>query len=310
MQWLELSVTAPPEYVEPLVEMFRRYSGQQVVVEESGGFNPDEGETPLPEAPVLVKTYLPWDRKAHQIKGQIDIGVRLISALAPLSGLQERVLREEDWANAWKRHFRVLHIGRWLVVVPTWLKYTPQPQEVVIHLDPGLAFGTGHHPTTRLCLKALEDLVRPGMHVLDLGTGSGILAMAAVKLGAHRVVALEIDPVAVKAARSNLRANALGRRVALRHGTLPHLDAPASAFDLAVANISAKVVLEQAQRLLHTLRSGGLLLVSGMIADREAEVADCLEGLGARFRYQSADGEWSILLFQAGDADQGPALDV
>lgn len=302
MQWLELSVTAPGEYVEPLVEVFRRYGGQPVVVEERGGFNPDEGEVPSAEAPAQVKTYLPLDRRSRQIRGQIDISVRLLAALAPLSGLQERVLRQQDWANAWKRSFRVLHVGIRLVVAPTWLEYVPRPHEEVIRLDPGMAFGTGHHPTTRLCLEALEELVQPGMKVLDLGSGSGILAIAAVRLGARRVLALDIDPQAVKAGRSNLWVNGLGRRILMRQGTLPHPDAPSGAFDLALANISSKVVLEQATRLLDSLRGGGHLLVSGMVAERAPETVERLKGLGARLRRQRTRGGWSALLWQKGES--------
>ncbi len=297
-EWLEISVSAPPEFVEPLVEVFRRASGQQVVVEEVGGFNPDEGETPPADAPVLVKTYVPLNRKASQVRGQIDLAVRLIAALAPISELQERVLREEDWANAWKRHFGVLHIGKRLVVVPTWLEHAQKPDELVIHLDPGMAFGTGYHPTTRLCLEALEEHIQPGMELLDLGTGSGILTIAAIRLGARRVVALDTDPLAVKASRANLRANATDRRATVRQGTLPHPDAPDGAFHLTVANISAKIVLEQAQNLLRTIRRDGLLLVSGMIEERVAEVVARLERLGASLRHRTSDGDWSVLLFE------------
>jgi len=270
-EWVELSISTPAEFVEPLAEIFRRASGQQVVIEEQGGFNPDEGETPPSDAPVIVKTYVPQDKKTDQIKGQIDLAARLVAALAPVSELQQRIIREEDWANAWKKHFHVLTIGKNIVIVPTWLEHKQKPSDLIIHLDPGMAFGTGHHPTTKLCLEILEKVVGPQMNILDLGTGSGILTIAAMKLGARSVVALDTDPLAIKATRSNLKVNTVGNGVILGQGTLPHAKVPDQTFDIAIANISAKTVLEQTQNLLSTLLPGGFLLVSGMIEERVQE---------------------------------------
>ena len=296
-EWLEISISTPAEFVEPLAEIFRRASGQQVVVEEQGGFNPDEDESPPLDAPVIVKTYVPRDKKANQITGQIDLAARLVAALAPVSDLKQRIIREEDWANAWKEHFHILHIGKNIVIVPTWLEHKQKPSDLLIHLDPGMAFGTGHHPTTKLCLEILEKVVRPQMNLLDLGTGSGILTIAAIRLGARSVVALDTDDLAVKATRLNLKVNNVGNKVAIDQGTLPHTRAPNQAFDIAIANISAKIVLEQTQNLLHALIPGGFLLVSGMIEERVHEVISHIEEFGASLELHTIEGDWNALLF-------------
>jgi ribosomal protein L11 methyltransferase len=296
-EWLELSISTPAEFVEPLAEIFRRASGQQVVIEEQGGFNPDEGESPPSDAPVIVKIYVPRDKKADQIKGQIDLAARLVAAIAPVSDLKQRIIHEKDWANAWKAHFHILHIGKNIVIVPTWLEHKQKPSDLLIHLDPGMAFGTGHHPTTKLCLEILEKVVKPQMNLLDLGTGSGILTIAAISLGARSVVALDTDALAVKATRLNLKMNNVGNKVVVNQGTLPHTKAPNQSFDIAIANISAKIVLEQVQNLLHALVPGGLLLVSGMIEERVHEVTSRIEELGASLECHAIESDWNALLF-------------
>lgn len=298
-EWVELSISTPAEFVEPLAEIFRRASGQQVVIEEQGGFNPDEGETSPPDAPVIVKTYVPRDKKTDQIKGQIDLAARLVAALAPVSELKQKIIHEEDWANAWKKHFHVLNIGKNIVIVPTWLEHKQKPSDLIIHLDPGMAFGTGHHPTTKLCLEILEKVVGPQMNILDLGTGSGILTIAAMKLGARSVVALDTDPLAIKATRSNLKVNTVGNGVILGQGTLPHAKAPLQTFDIAIANISAKTVLEQTQNLLSTLLPGGFLLVSGMIEERVQEITSHIKEFGASLECHAIEGDWNAILFKA-----------
>ena len=214
MKWLELSIRAPQEYVEPLSAVFQRHGYGGVAVELEGGYNPDEGETASDEATAVVRSYLPLNRTTAASREQIRVAVDLISLLCPLPPLEERVMDENEWMESWKSHFTVLHIGR-LVVRPSWMEYEAADGELVIGMDPGMAFGTGHHPTTRMCMAELDRLVKPGMSVLDVGTGSGILTIAAAKLGASRVYALDVDPVAVKAARANVRENALRHTVRL-----------------------------------------------------------------------------------------------
>ena len=221
-KWLELSVQAPREFVEPLTSLFLKYGHAGVAVEEPGGFNPDEGESPPDSGHVRVMTYLPVGPTTRSREGSIDVGVRLMAQLGPVSKLHSREVDEAEWQYTWREHFHTLHVGSRTVIVPTWRSYTPSPGDVVIELDPGMAFGTGHHPTTTMCLAALEELVSPGCSVLDLGCGSGILSIAAAKLGASEVLGLDIDPTAVETAAANVKQNGVDAVVTVDEGTLPY----------------------------------------------------------------------------------------
>ena len=296
MKWVELSVRAPSEFVEPLSQVFLRYGHGGVVVEEVGGYNPDEGETPPQALRVTVKTYIPLDSTTEERRNRIDLGVRLVSYLGPITSLQEKVLEEEEWERAWRKHFHVLHIGKTIVVVPTWRDYQPKVSDVVIELDPGMAFGTGHHPTTRMCLELLEELVSPGMNVIDLGCGSGILSIAAAKLGAGSVYGLEIEPAAAAVATSNVRENGAARVVRIAQGSLPDTHIPKKGYDVAVANISAKVISELAGELAAVVKPGGTLIISGGLLDNLDPVKRALSAAGCALQRTVQDGDWVSLV--------------
>ena len=297
MKWLELSVSAPPEFVEPLSHIFYRYGHGGVALEQEGGFNPDEGETPSETAWVTLKTYLPINESTDERRNRIDVGVRLVAHVGPVTELVARTVDEDEWQNSWKDHFHVLRVGRRLVVKPTWREYEPQPGDVVIVLDPGMAFGTGHHPTTRSCLEALERLVAPGASVLDFGCGSGILSIAASRLGASSVLGVEADSSAVRVAKQNARENGVEHNVRLVEGTLPRPEVRAGEFDVAVANISAKVVSESARELVRAVKRGGYVIASGIIADNKGVVEDAMAAAGATLAEAVVDGDWVTLVY-------------
>jgi ribosomal protein L11 methyltransferase len=295
-KWLELSIRTTPEYVEPLSELFRRYGEGSVVVEEEGDWDPDNDTAdPGPPTSVVVKTYMPVDATTVNRRGMIDVGVRLVSLLQPMDGLQGRFLEEEEWENAWKAHFTLLRVGKRLIIKPTWQEYASSGAEVLVELDPGMAFGTGHHPTTRMCLEELEQRVRPGMQILDLGTGSGILAIAAVKLGVASVVALDVDSMAVKAAGENIQYNRVTRKVRLFAGTLPNPKVLPGSMDLVVANITARAIAEVARPIAEALAPGGVLIASGIIMERQADVETALQGVMV-IRERRTDGDWVTLV--------------
>jgi ribosomal protein L11 methyltransferase len=294
-KWLELSVETPREFVEPLSSIFHRYGSGGVVVEEPGGYNPDEGEGPSPDAPVTLKTYLPVNATTRSRKARIEVAMKLVGLLYPLPPLQERELQESDWAEAWKKDLRVFHVTPRLVIRPSWLQYAPRPEEAVVQIDPGMAFGTGHHPTTRNCLRELERALVPGDQVLDLGTGSGILAIAAMKLGARSVVALDIAADALKVARQNARDNRVARGIRIARGTLPHPLAPAFVFHLALSNISAAAV-RMAVELALVLRPGGRLIASGIVKERAQDAADALQQAGFIEERRAEEALWVTLV--------------
>ncbi len=282
MKWLELCIKVPEEFVEPVSYLFTRY-GRALSVEKADGGH------------VVMRTYLP--ATSQEQKARIEVGVRLIASLRPISELHVRPVEEVDWKEAWKRHFHLLRVGRSLVIKPTWIQYQAQPGELVVELDPGMAFGTGHHPSTRTCLEALEEHMNQGMRVLDLGTGSGILTMAAIKLGAESVVALDIDPTAVKVARQNFRDNGASSRVSLARGTIPHSLTRDKLFDLVVANITARVIKEKAPHLLEALAPGGILIVSGIIEEQRQTVEATLLSLGLSYLKTRSLDDWATLVF-------------
>ena len=297
VKWLELSVSTPPEFVEPLSHIFYRYGHGGVALEQEGGFNPDEGETPSETAWVTLKTYLPINESTDERRNRIDVGVRLVAHVGPVTELVARMVDEDEWQNSWKEHFHVLRVGRRLVVKPTWREYEPEAEDVVIVLDPGMAFGTGHHPTTRSCMEALERLVTPGASVLDFGCGSGILSIAASKLGASSVLGVEADSSAVRVAKRNARENRVEHNVRVVEGTLPRPEARAAEFDVAVANISAKVVSEAAEELVRVVRPGGYVIASGIIADNRAVVESAIVDAGAALAEDVVDGDWVTLVY-------------
>ena len=207
MLWVELSIDTPSEFVEPLTQVFTEHGEGGVAIELPAGHNPDEGEeAPVPER-VTVTTYIPHDNRLEGRYARIDTAVRLVAHVGDVSELRVRVVEEEEWQDAWKEHFHAFRVGTRTMIVPTWRTYEPREDDVVITLDPGMAFGTGHHPTTRMCLELLETHIQPGDRVLDLGCGSGILSIAAAKLGASDVFGLEIDPIAASVAERNVREN-------------------------------------------------------------------------------------------------------
>ncbi len=296
MKWLELSLKAPSEYVEPLSVIFQRYGYGGVAVEQEGGYNPDEGEEP-DYSTAIIRSYLPVDGTTADRKEQIRVAVDLISRLCDLSPLEERVLEEGEWMETWKSHFTALRVGR-IVIRPTWIEHAVEEGDVVIDMDPGMAFGTGHHPTTHMCLQELEKLVTPGARVLDVGTGSGILAIAAAKLGAGDILALDVDPIAIKAARSNVKANGLQSTIKVSKRALASHKATRATFDLVVANIYTKVILEMASDLVAQAAPQGMLALSGIMAERAPEVESRLREEGCALLRTSREGDWAAIVAQ------------
>lgn len=289
---MEFSLTVAPEVAEPVLHVFRGV-GARIAVEQEGGWSPEEGEAPPPHTPVTVRAYLPVTRTLRSRRSRIDIALRLLSLITPLPPVVERPIREEEWERAWRAGFLPLQIGR-LLVCPPWEVRTPGPGQVRLLLEPGMAFGTGHHPTTRLCLLWLQEVLAPGQRVLDLGTGSGILAIAAALLGAGEVLALDIDPQAVRAARHNVRLNGLQGRVLVRRGSLPWPQG--GRFHGVLANLSARALCELAPALGQALEGGGWLLASGVLAEQRRGVEEALGRAGFPPPRVRAEGEWLALL--------------
>lgn len=199
---------------------------------------------------------------------------------------------DEEWSTAWKAHFKPIRVGRRLVIKPTWEEYEAEPDDIILHLDPGMAFGTGGHPTTLLCLRALEDAFdapEAPKTVLDVGTGSGILAIAAAKLGAELVVGIDIDEEAVEVARGNIRLNECHNAIAVAATPLDDLT---ETYDVVVANILAEDLARMAASLVKRLGPQGLLVMSGILVEKESVVTDAFRDFPLSTPMVSQEGEW------------------
>ena len=290
-RWVEISVQAETEAVDDLIGLFSRHcTGGAAVEDQRRGPRWSENER------VVVKGFV--DEGDEDTLRKLEIALLLLSRSAGISEPQTRVLEPADWAEAWKAFFPPLPIGQSLVVVPTWLEHTPENGRRALRLDPGMAFGTGLHATTRLCLEVLERVIEPGMDVLDVGTGSGILSIAALLLGAQHVDAIDTDPVSIRVARENGVLNGVADRMRIVQATLPTLASgtvpvlQSGPYDLLLVNILAEVIIDMAPGFADYLRTEGRIVVSGIIADKAAAVREALNAHGLSVREELEQDGW------------------
>lgn len=300
-EWWELSAVAEPEAVESLAELFTRW-GQGVAIEQTVESSLDGDVVHVPaRAPLLVKTYLSLlDPGAGARREQMERGVWALGRLRQVEPLAVRSIRERDWEDAWKQHFFVHRVGSRTVIVPSWRhdEYEPREGDVVLLLDPGMAFGTGLHPTTRLCLRALEAHDLAGRTLLDLGAGSGILAIAAAKLGAAAVDAVELEAAAARVCGANVAVNGVHDRVRVLQGSLDLLPAEPT-YDLVVANITIRVLADVHEALAARMVAGATAILSGVLAERANELLGLLTAKGWAHRHTEREGDWVALTVTA-----------
>jgi len=306
--YLELTIAVRGEAVEEVADLLRRHVPAGVSIEPPYEAIDEEGGVDLDEAaPVRLRAWLAAGAAGNATRAALRRELRALGG-GIIRPLRARTVSDASWADAWKRHFRVLRVGRRIVLRPSWRRYRPRPGEIVIDIDPGQAFGTGQHPTTRLCLEALEERLRPGDAVLDVGTGSGVLMLAAALLGAARVDAVDIDSAAIQAARENATRNGVEGLVRVAQGSLGEtwpLPGPAAGrYDLVLANLSSRLVQEMAAPLLEALAQDGVALVSGVSDEQEAACRNALAAAGGEIIDSSGEGGWRLLAVRTG---VGPA---
>jgi ribosomal protein L11 methyltransferase len=320
--WVELSIEADGEAAEAVSAVFNRYRPGRVVFEE---LLPEAGEETL----TRVKTFVASDQEA--LISKIEQDLWHLSQAYPLAALSTRQLSQSDWMDAWKADYGVQRIGRRIVVKPSWRDHADEGGSLVIEIDPGMAFGTGLHPSTRLSLMAMEKHAQIGDAVLDVGTGSGILAIAAAKMGAARVVAIDVDHAALKVALENVVRNRVSDVVSLQEATLCPVsegrqfagaantfDADGSwtgAFDLLVMNILAPVIMDSAAGIADCLEANGTFVVSGLTKSQATEVRQALQRAGLDVMQTLTEQDWVALvghLSSAGPevADAAPGVDA
>ena len=315
MKWLELHIDTTPAGIDPVSDLLGDYGVDSLVIDEEGDFQSflennkqywdyvDDKLLAEKRGKSRVTFYLPEDDSGFHALGQVRIALSAFKKqhpeFAPLILSMENVA-DEDWENNWKQFYKPMEIGERLLVVPEW-EQTEDSERVKLILNPGLTFGTGSHATTRLCLTALDKLIKGGEKVLDLGCGSGILSIAALRLGAERAFACDVDPTCVNVAYENAALNGVDRE----HYTVRAGDVTADAglqrefggdYDVVVANIVADVIVALAPKVRPLLKADGVFLCSGIIDDRAAEVKQKLIDAGWRINEdRSTEGWFSYL---------------
>lgn len=307
MKWMEIAVRVSRDDADAVCGIFDLIGTGGVVIEDPAliyeiaargdsetvamDIPADPGECPL------IKGYLPVD-------GSLGESISdLMGALANINGgypgsVSLSEMDDANWHERWKEFYRPVRVGRRLMVRPAWDNEGEESELLIIHMDPGMAFGCGTHPTTTMCMRLLEDILSGGESVLDVGTGSGILAITAAKLGAIKVLAVDSDSVAVRSAKGNVSLNGLDQVIEVREGNL--LDGIESPADVIVANIVADVILKLLPPALRLLRPGGKLIASGIISHRREEVARALEEAGLAIRAALDQGEWTAFMAEKG----------
>lgn len=282
-----------------MAEVLRPFAYQgSVVLEQLGDESVVDPNALAPS--VTVKIYIPEGDDSPDVRRRIEEIIYHMGRLYPLPEPRFRQLADEDWANAWKDHYRPFRVGRRLKIVPAWMAGEPdpdtQPDDIVLVLNPGMAFGTGLHPTTQSCLRALEMTVRPGMVVLDAGTGSGILAIAAARLGAVDIAAFDTDALAVLATTENAEQNQVLDRIQIWQGDLAGVAErlPNRQWDVVVANILAPVIIEllSEQGLLNFVTQAGRLILSGIINEQGPDIEAALASAGGKVMDTIVAGDW------------------
>jgi len=295
--WIEVSFHVDGEGAEALCDVLQRYVHQGVAVEQAfpGEAWPDE---PLPAGPLMVRAYYPDDSQADERRRLIEEAAFQLSRLYPaIPAPRFGVVHEEDWAEAWKKNYHPIRVGEHILIKPAWAEVETVPDDIVLDLDPGMAFGTGTHPTTQLCLMACEWFCRPATTMVDIGTGSGILAIAAAKLGCSHVLGRDIDEVAVGVAQENVIRNGVADIVTIQHGSIEGIVSSARHFDLAFGNLTARIILSIIpDGLQHLIWPGGRFIFSGIIEDQAAEVIAALDTIDLEVQGRRQMGDWVMLI--------------
>ncbi|MBD2844468.1 50S ribosomal protein L11 methyltransferase [Paenibacillus sp. IB182496] len=308
MKWHELTISTSEQTIEMITNFLHESDADGVSIEESGTLNRPRDtslgqwyEHPLndiPEGEAVIKGYFQEGTEIEPLIARLRVSIDGLREFGLEPGdyrITAGMVDEEDWAESWKQYFKPLRVSDRLTIKPTWETYAPAAEERIIELDPGMAFGTGTHPTTALCLRTLDEELRGGERVIDVGTGSGVLAIGACRLGARRVLALDLDPVAVSSATANVALNGLEEQVEVRYSdllTALEADDDAVPADLIVANILAHIILSFVDDAYQALRPGGTYVVSGIYSNKEQEVEQGLTAAGFAIERIAREDDW------------------
>ncbi len=309
MNWIEIAIKTTSEGTDAIANVFYEAGINGVIIEDPNDIESFKGEKPdwvyIDESlsyghnEVIVKGYLPDNSSTrdsiHFIREKLnwllkqDLGIDIGKGTLELSNV-----KEEDWANNWKKYFKPKKVGEQIVIKPSWEEYSPTQDEIILELDPGMAFGTGTHETTILCIQALENYVNKDTRLLDVGCGTGILAIAGLLLGAKNAVAVDLDLDAVRITEENAVRNNVQDSIKVIHGNL--MDKVDGKFNVIVANIIADAIIEISKDIKEYLMSEGVFIASGIILDRVKDVEKAIKEAGLTIIDINTMGEWAVVV--------------
>ena len=331
MNWLEVSLTVNGELAEAVADVLARFAPNGVMTEQGVKFLNDEDEG-IASGPIEVRAYLPVDEQLEERRQKLEEALYYLGRIQPLPAPVFKPIADQNWMETWKQHYKPIPIGRRLLILPAWLD-SPEPERIVIKIDPGMAFGTGTHPTTQLCLGMVETIfdnrepraVSRGStdgsrmtnrdpRVIDVGCGSGILSIAAIKLGAEAALAVDIDPESIRNSRENADTNGIGEELVLGVGSVHEiLDGkfPWRSAGLVLANILAPVIIRLFEAgLAQLIEPGGAIILSGILQEQMQGVIEAGEAKGLQLDESRRMGDWVALAMRRQvDETAGPTSD-
>ncbi len=298
--WLEVSLTVNGELAEAVADVLARFAPNGVTTEQAVTFLNDEDEG-TPAGPITVRAYLEVNEQLEETRQKLEEALFYLGMIQPLPAPLYRQIADQNWMEAWKQRYQPIRIGQRLMVVPAWMD-VPDPQRIPIKIDPGMAFGTGTHPTTQLCLELIEEVFAqiPPITVIDVGCGSGILSIAALKLGATRALGVDIDPESIKNSRQNADLNGIGSELILAQGSVGEVlsgNFPFRTAPLVMANILAPVIIRLLDAgLAQLVQPNGWLILSGILLEQEEKVRQAAQARGLEMTARRQMGDWVALL--------------
>ena len=305
MNWLEVSLVVNGELAEAVADVLARFAYSGVMMEQGVKYN-DEEDAGTPTGPITVRAYLEIDDKIEDTRQKLEESLYYLGRIQPLPTATYRQVADQNWMEAWKQHYQPILIGKQLVIVPAWMD-SPDPNRVAIKIDPGMAFGTGTHPTTQLCLELMEPIFVAMKHaspsqVIDVGCGSGILSIAAIKLGAKQALGVDIDAGSIENARENANANGVGEELILSVGSVEEIRRGKFLMDrapLVLANILAPVIIRLFEAgLADLLEQEGTMILSGILQEQEGRVLEAGQRKGLRMNERRQMGDWVALTME------------
>jgi ribosomal protein L11 methyltransferase len=308
MNWLEVSLTVDGELAEAVADVLRRFAPNGVTTEQAVKYNTEE-EAGTPIGPITVRAFLPADEKVEATRKALEESLHYLGMIQPLPAPTFTPIADQNWMEAWKTRYQPIPIGKRLIIVPAWLE-SPDDSRIPIKIDPGMAFGTGTHPTTQLCLEFIEEYfdqanptTQQPVTVIDIGCGSGILSIGALKLGASFALGVDIDEAAVHASRENARANAIpDEQFALGAGSVTEISTGKYQIQnapLVLANILAPVLVRLFEvKMADLVTPGGTIILSGILEEQTDDVIKAAQAQGMVLSGRKQSGDWVALRFQ------------